>query len=293
MRSKPRAQQVGLAHVERIETPLARDRVHHPLDGDHALGAAEASECGVGDGVGLEAAGEDRNIRQPVAVAGVKHRPVADAGREVRGAAAAGVERDLVTGDHALVVVADAPIGAEIVALACQREVVVAIEADFAWSPGQARGERCDRRPGAGLAFLAAEAAAHAARLNGDERVRHAEDAGDDVLGLGRVLGRSVHRHLVGFAGKGERGLAFEIEMLLPADRELAFEPMRGLVDRVSRVAAPEGVVVLNPRAGDERIRDRDRRRSGLDVDLGEPRRPARLVARARHDGEQGLAVEQ
>ena len=52
-----RTQEIGLADVERIETALARDRVHHALDGDHALGAAEASECGVRYGVGLEAAG--------------------------------------------------------------------------------------------------------------------------------------------------------------------------------------------------------------------------------------------
>ena len=81
--------------------------------------------------------------------------------------------------------------------------------------------------------------------------------------------------------------------MLLAADRELALQPVRGLVDRGRRVAAPEGIVVLNPPAADERIRDRDRRRSGLDVDLREPRRPARLVALARDDREQGLAVEQ
>ena len=48
----------------------------------------------------------------------------------------------------------------------------------------------------------------------------------------------------------------------------------------------------MNPRAADERIGDRDGRRPGLDVDLREPRRPARLVARARDDGEQSLAVE-
>ena len=72
-----RAQQVGLAHVERIEAALARDRVHHPLDGDHALRAAEAAKGGVGDGVGLEAARDDRDVGQPVAVAGVEHRAVA------------------------------------------------------------------------------------------------------------------------------------------------------------------------------------------------------------------------
>ena len=48
----------------------------------------------------------------------------------------------------------------------------------------------------------------------------------------------------------------------------------------------------MNSRAADKRIRDRDRRRPGLDVDLREPRRPARLVARARDDCEQSLAVE-
>ena len=177
-------------------------------------------------------------------------------------------------------------------ALAGQREVVVAIEADLARTAGHARGERGDRRPGAGLALLAAEAAAHAPRLDGDERVRYSEDAGDDVLRLGRILRRSVHRHLVAFAGKGERRLALEIEMLLPADRELALKPMRRLADRGGGVAAPEGIVVLHPLAADERVGDRDRRRLRLDVDPGEPRRPARLVARASDDGEQRLAVE-
>ena len=103
-------------------------------------------------------------------------------------------------------------------ALAGQREVVVAIEADLARLSRKPRGERGDRRPGAGLTFLAAEAAAHAARLHGDEGVGDSKDAGDNVLGLRRVLRRSVHRHLVRFAGKGERRLAFEIEMLLTAD---------------------------------------------------------------------------
>ena len=68
---------------------------------------------------------------------------------------------------------------------------------------------------------------------------------------------------------------------------------MRGLVNRGRRVAAPERIVVLHPRAADKRIGDRDRRRSRVDVDLGEPRRPARLVAIARDDSEQSLAVEQ
>ena len=129
----------------------------------------------------------------------MKHRAVTDARRKVRRTAAARVERHFVTRYTALVVVTHAPIGAEIVALAGQREVVVAVEADFAWSPREARGEGRDRRPSAGLAFLAAEAAAHPARFHGHEGVWYSKDAGDDVLRLGRILRRSMHRHLVRF----------------------------------------------------------------------------------------------
>ena len=67
---------------------------------------------------------------------------------------------------------------------------------------------------------------------------------------------------------------------------------MRGPLNRGRRVAASERIVVLNSRAADKRLRDRDRRRSGLDVDLREPRRSTRLITRARNDCEQSLAVE-
>ena len=220
------------------------------------------------------------HVGQPIAVAGVEHRAVDDAGRQIGRAAAARVEHDVVAGDDAAVVVADAPVGAEIVALAGQHEVVVAVEPDLARPAGDARGERGDRGPGAGLALLAAEAAAHAPRLDGHEGVRNAENARDDMLRLGRVLGRGVHRHLVAFAGNGERGLALEIEMLLAADRELALQPVRRRADGGVGVAAAEGVVVLHALARLQRVGDRDGRRLLLDVDLGEPRGPARLVAR-------------
>ena len=98
---EPGAKQIGLAHVERIEPALAGDRVHRPLDRDHSLRPAEAAEGGVGDRVGLEPAGGDRGARQPVAVAGVKHRAVDHARREIGRAAAARVEHDVIAGDDA------------------------------------------------------------------------------------------------------------------------------------------------------------------------------------------------
>src|SRR5258708_29971134 len=118
----------------------------------------------------------------------MKHRAVTDAGRKIRGTTAARVERNFVPSDNALVVEAHSPIGAEIVALAGQCEVVVAIEADLARFSCSSRGKRGDRRPSAGLAFLTAEAPAHSTRLDRHEGVRYSQDAGDDVLRLGRIL---------------------------------------------------------------------------------------------------------
>src|SRR5579864_8473711 len=80
--------------------------------------------------------------------------------------------------------------------------------------------------------------------------------------------------------------------MLLAADRKLTLEPALGPVDRRGRVAAAEAVILLNACAALERIGDGDGRRLRLDVDFRQPRRPARLIARARDDCEQSLAVE-
>src|SRR5208282_5350053 len=94
-----------------------------------------------------------------------------------------------------------------------------------------------ERRPGAGLALLSAEAAAHPPRLDGDEGVGQAENARDDVLDLGRVLGRAIEGHLARFARHGERHLPFEIEMFLAADAERAVEPARRRGERALHVA--------------------------------------------------------
>ncbi len=67
------AVEVGPPHLERVEPALARDLVHHPLDADHALRAAEAAEGGVGDRVGLAALRADAHRLEEVAVVGVEH----------------------------------------------------------------------------------------------------------------------------------------------------------------------------------------------------------------------------
>ncbi len=50
---------------------------------------------------------------------------------------------------------------------------------------------------------------------------------GDDVLHLARVLRRGMDDHVAVLAGDGERDLAFEVEVLLAADAELAGDLLR------------------------------------------------------------------
>ena len=157
--------------------------------------------------------------------------------RQVRRVAAAGEVLDRVAPDAPLLVEADPPVAAEVVALAGEDEIVVAVEPQLAGPAGDARGERRDGRPLRRLALLAAEAAAHAAGLAGDVGVRDAEHAGDDMLHLGRMLRRGIDVDVAVLARDGERDLALEIEMLLPADAELALEPHGAPRDR--RTASP------------------------------------------------------
>src|SRR5690242_15263097 len=97
---------------------------------------------------------------------------------------------DVVALDSALPVETDTPVAAEIVPLAGQDEIVVAVEAELAWPAGHAGGQSRGHGPLGRLAFLAAEAAAHAPRLAGNVGIRQVENPGHHVLDLGRVLGR-------------------------------------------------------------------------------------------------------
>ena len=49
-----------------------------------------------------------------------------------------------------------------------------------------------------------------------------AQQAGADVLDLGRMLGRALDQHRAIFLWQCDRDLALEVEMILPADRDAA-----------------------------------------------------------------------
>ena len=167
------AVEIGLAHIERIEPELPGDRVHHALDREHALRPAEAAEGGVGDGVGLARAsrrsgttGGNRHCRHGTS-RGRRRRRDRSAEQPQRAASSTS------TAAHAPSrIEADRPVDAEIVALAGHHHVVVAVEPELARPAGGVRRERGEHGPLRRLAFLAAEAAAHAPHLARSHRRR-------------------------------------------------------------------------------------------------------------------------
>jgi hypothetical protein len=180
----------------------------------------------------------------------------------------------------------------EVVALAGHDEIVVAVEADLGRPPGEPRCQRRHGRPAAGLAFLAAEAAAHAPHRYLDGGVRQAENAGDDVLHLAGMLGGGVDEEGAVLLGDDQRGLALEIEMLLAADAHLTFEAVAARRNGSFRIAAAERIGRHQVGIGRKRLGHVDERGLLHHLDDREPRRPPRRVPALRHHGEERLAVE-
>jgi hypothetical protein len=207
---------------------LVGDLLDHPL-------AATSSPCGppkprnavletVLVFIGLET---QPHIRVEIGVVGVKQRAVGDrAGQIGRKAAARG--KTPVDGlDAAALVIADIVIDHEIVALAGDDHVVVAVGPDLhgrlpSFLAATRRSPRIgwtgfpcrrSRRPCAAHCTVTA--------FDGAEHMRH------HVLHFARVLGRGPDGHLVILAGNGEGDMAFQIQMILAADAHLALEPER------------------------------------------------------------------
>ena len=228
---------------------------------DHPLRPAEAAEGGVGDGVGLQPARMDLASCSAVAIVGVEHGAVGDRaarGRRNSRSAPRGrsgcrrsgprrrSRRRSRCGNRG----------------ACRSCTMSSSRS----SADLGRPAGLGARPSAAMAaisgrlgLLAAEAAAHAADLDRDRRCRTGRAPWRRCAGprLGCWVER-MDQHVAALAGHGERGLAFEVEMLLPADMRAC---RRGGAARAASAASasPQPHVVRRQRG---RHRRRARRRS-------------------------------
>ncbi len=287
-----RAVEVGASHLDRILAERACDLVENGFDRDRALRAAEAAESGVALRVGLRRVAVHRHVRQPVRVVEVAQRACHHRPRQVGREPGVADQVDLGAEHAAAVVEADRVVVFEPVAPAGDQKIVVAIGPQLHRHAEAPRGDRRGTREDRALRLLAAEAAAHAPaghvhpmRIDA-ERVRH------DVLHLGGMLRRAVHPHAAVLERHRVGDLPFEVELLLAADRQRALQPARRGGDRGLRVAAHDvhrrqHVLLLGVR-----VARRQHRRQRVDGNhfLGQCRRAARRIARARQHHEHRLA---
>ena len=106
--------------------------------------------------------------RKVVSVVEMKHGAIVDWVREIERASTARGQGAIDRENLSRVIMTDLPVEPKIVPLAGKTHVVIAIQPAFdgaTIAPGRNRGER---RPLAGLAFLATEASAHAADFDGN-----------------------------------------------------------------------------------------------------------------------------
>ncbi len=253
--------------------------------------AAKAAKRGGRLRVGAQPVALDPHVVEVVGIARMQHRPVGHRQGQVQRPAAAGEMGELQPQDAAGPVESAAVVDTEIVPLAGDQEIVVAVIAHLAGPPGDLCCDRTGHGQVVALALLAAEPAAHAPRLHPHRMHRHAERVGHLVLDLGRVLGRGMDMRAAIFGRQGERCLPFEVEMLLPADRDAAVDAVGCCGHGLHGVADPvDARAVLEPVVAGQRVLDAQHRRTFVDLCPGPAGRPARGQMRCGSHEKQRLA---
>ena len=220
----------------------------------------------------------------------MEHRAVVDRSGQVGRIAAAPGQRELDAEDAAVAVEADVVIGDEVVALAGDQHVVVAVGAQLHGAAKLLREQRGDAGEESRLAFLAAEAAAHPPAIDDDVVGVDVERMRDLMLDLAGMLRRAVDVHRAVFLRHRVRDHPFEVELLLAADADAPGQPMRRDGDRARRIAALHPLGRQHERLRADGGLGRQDRLQVLVFDDGEPGGAPRLVDRARGDGEDRLA---
>ena len=278
-------------HIQRLTAHGMGNVIQHPLDPHHALRAAKAAIGGGALGVGAQPVAFDADIAQVIAIVGMQHGPVRHRQGQILAPAAAEEMRELHPQNPPLSVMADAIGNPQIMPLAGDHHVIVAVIAHLAGPPRGARRHGAGNGQSVALRFLAAKAAAHPARLHPHRRHRQMQRMGHLVLNLGRMLGGGDNRHPTILTGQGKGHLTFKVKMLLPADLETALSHQRRAGNGACRIAlGPDHRALLKARIGGQRLIHRQDRRQLVIGHAAQPRGLPRGQMAFGHDKENRLA---
>ena len=141
--------------------------------------------------------------------------PGQDGLRQVEAPPAVGGQGRVQRLQAAVAAQADAPLRVEAVPLARHRHVLRPVEPDADGPSGEHRAEGGHRREPVRLHLLAAEAAPHPQALDRHVVAVQAQDVGDDLLRLRRVLGAALDEDLAVLVDLGQRAVRLQVEVLL------------------------------------------------------------------------------
>ena len=201
----------------------------------------------------LAAMRNDAYIFEVISVVAVKHRAVIYRARQIGRHAAARCEHELDTLDPASTVETDVVIDDEIVPLARHDHVVVAVEAQLAGAPRFIRHQSGNAGNQCRLAFFAAKGATHAAAFNDNIFRPFADCRSHQVLNLARMLRGAVQVEIAVLGRESCRDLPLEIELILPAKIEAAFQAVLCVSQRRLAVASRDRLARQNKGLGRER----------------------------------------
>ena len=195
-----------------------RQMIDHPFHPQHPLRPPKATKGGGGLGVGFQAVRGDPDGGQQIGIIRMQHGPVGHRKRQVHRPTAAGIMGKIKRLDAAIRSITQIIVNPEIMPLAGDDHVIIAVITHLAGLAGQPGGNGTSDGQRVALGFLAAKPTPHPAHFGPDRVHRQANGLGDFVLNFSGILGRRLHMHLAILAGLGQSCLALQIEMLLPAD---------------------------------------------------------------------------
>ena len=247
-------------HVERIAAEREGDLVDHALDAGHALRPAEAAEGGVRHGVRLHPPRADVRVVQRIGIVGMEHRAVGDGAGKVGGIAAARRLVEAHAADHA--VRRRSPRRSRCGNRgACRSSPCRRRGRAGALPAGRSSPRRARRSPAISAGWLSLPPKPPPIRRT--STVTALSDRPSTLATVcctsARMLRGGMDEHVAALARNGVGDLAFEIEMVLPADHAACRDRRCGARgERGVRVAEPH--LVRRQLGGRRRRRARPRR---------------------------------
>ena len=226
------------ANIQRIFANVVGNLLNDCFNAKHALRATKTAERCSALRVGFAAVADEFQVGNVVAVVDVQTGTVIDGARVVGAVTAARHERDVGAQNAAFIVITHFVVDAEIVTLARDHHVVIAVHAQLDGALQFECGQSSALAENAGVAFFATKATPHATTNNFHVVGAEVQGRSGFTLVAIWVLSGAIQSELTIFTRHGIRNLAFHVELFLLASFGTALDFARRIGNGFSGIAA-------------------------------------------------------